>query len=101
MTKEEAEKYADNMSYYHAVYNAFQGKCIPYSRATKAKLYRLLKILEPYTDKEIGKWIDRGNGKYKCSICHGKHVDPETGEWHEVFDYRYPFCPNCGAKLEK
>ena len=59
---------------------------------------------------KIGHWIethdDWGNGiitdrKYKCSVCHGKHIDPEMGEWHEVFDYKYPFCPNCGAKMEE
>lgn len=56
-----------------------------------------------------GHWVethdDWGNGiitdrRYKCSVCHGKHIDPETGEWNEVFDYKYPFCPNCGAKME-
>jgi len=65
-----------------------------------------IKALEQ--EPKTGHWIERhddwGNGiitdrKYKCSICHGKHIDPETGEWHEVFDYKYPFCPNCGAKM--
>ena len=59
-------------------------------------------------EPKTGHWIERhddwGNGiitdrRYKCSVCHGKHTDPETGEWHEVFDYKYPFCPNCGAKM--
>lgn len=57
-----------------------------------------------------GHWIERhddwGNGiitdrKYKCSVCHGKHIDPETGEWQEVFDYKYPFCPCCGADMRE
>ena len=24
----------------------------------------------------------------------------ETGEWREVFDFRYAYCPLCGAKME-
>jgi len=49
-----------------------------------------------------GKWIeaDTYKNRYKCNVCLGKHTDPETGEWHEVFDYGYPFCPNCGAIMD-
>ena len=48
MTREEAEIYAENMTYRDAVYNALQGKCIPYRKATLIKLYELLDIIEPY-----------------------------------------------------
>lgn len=47
MTREEAEEYAKNMSYRNAVYNALQGKCIPYRKATLIKLYELLDMIEP------------------------------------------------------
>jgi len=61
-------------------------------------------LQEPKTGHWIETHDDWGNGiitdrKYKCSVCHGKHIDPEMGEWHEVFDYKYPFCPNCGVKM--
>lgn len=46
MTKEEAVEYAKTMSYRDAVYNALQGKCIPYRKATLIKLYELLDKLE-------------------------------------------------------
>lgn len=45
MTKEEAEIFADNMTYSQAVNYAFQGRCIPYRKATKAKLKRLLNMI--------------------------------------------------------
>lgn len=84
-------------------------KC-PYAMPTKEPIleaYNMaIKALEQ--EPKTGHWIERhddwGNGiitdrRYKCSVCHGKHIDTETGEWHEVFDYKYPFCPNCGAKM--
>lgn len=46
MTREEAEKIAKEMSYRDAVYNALQGKCIPYRKATLIKLYELLDIVD-------------------------------------------------------
>lgn len=47
MTREEAEVYARGMTYRDAVYNALQGKCIPYRKATFIKLYELLDKIEP------------------------------------------------------
>ena len=47
MTKEEAEIWADKMTYRDAIYNALQGKCIPYRKATMIKLHRLLDLIEP------------------------------------------------------
>lgn len=42
MTVEEAKEYAKTMSYADAVYNALQGRAIPYRKATKIKLNELL-----------------------------------------------------------
>lgn len=47
MTNEKATEYAKNMSYRDAVYNALQGRCIPYRKATLIKLYELLDMIEP------------------------------------------------------
>ena len=46
MTKEEAVEYAKTMSYSEAVYNALQGRAVPYKKATKIKLDELLRIAE-------------------------------------------------------
>lgn len=46
MTREEAEEYAKKMTYRNAVYNALQGKCIPYRKATLIKLRELLDMVE-------------------------------------------------------
>lgn len=48
-----------------------------------------------------GEWIEskERSGHWYCSVCGGIHTDPETGKWRETFDYKYPFCPNCGADM--
>lgn len=72
----------------------------PFDEALDLALEEIEKIKDgvwvklPYGDR-ISKF------RYKCSVCQGKHVDPQTGEWHEVFDFQYPYCPNCGAKLAR
>lgn len=42
MTVEEAKEYAKTMSYTEAVYNALQGRAVPYRKATRIKLDELL-----------------------------------------------------------
>ena len=51
MTVEEAKEYAKTMSYGEAVYNALQGRAVPYKKATKIKLDELLKLAREF-DKE-------------------------------------------------
>ena len=52
MTREEAEKYANNMTYRDAINNLMKARCIPYRKATFIKVNELLKALEqePYDD---------------------------------------------------
>lgn len=46
MNMEDAKKVAETMTYRDAVYNALQGKCVPFKKATKIKLYELLDKIE-------------------------------------------------------
>ena len=46
MTREEAEKYAKNMTYRGAIYNLMQAKSVPYRKATFIKVNELLNELE-------------------------------------------------------
>ena len=91
MTREEAEGYAKEMTYRDAVYNALQGKCIPYRKATLIKLYELLDKLEQ--EPKTGHWKcyqnDKGDWVNECSVC---GLDAGVG-------YSYPYCPWCGAKM--
>lgn len=75
MTREEAEEYAKGMSYRNAVYNALQGKCIPYRKATLIKLYGLLGKIEPQDEEVITnqEWLS--------------HISPE--EWVRVVHWLY------------
>ena len=70
MSREEAEEYAKGMTYRDAVYNALQGKCIPYRKATLIKLHELLDMIEP---QEREKQEMTGNAKRnydgKCGTC--------------------------------
>lgn len=52
MTREQAEEYAKEMTYRNAVYNALQGKCIPYRKATFIKLHELLDMVEPQESED-------------------------------------------------
>ena len=46
MTREEAEKYAENMTYREAICNLKQAKSVPYRKATFIKVNELLNELE-------------------------------------------------------
>lgn len=65
MTREEADNMAKSMSYRQAIYNALNGRCIPYRKATKKKLFELLEILEAqsceddeHQESAIAVWLD-------------------------------------------
>ena len=53
MTREEAEKYAENMTYREAIHNLKQAKSVPYRKATFIKVNELLDELEqePFMNK--------------------------------------------------
>ena len=46
MTREEAEIYAQKMTYREAIYNLMQAKSIPYRKATLIKIHELLNLID-------------------------------------------------------
>ena len=51
MNMEEAKKIADKMTYREAIMNCLYARCVPYRKATKIKMKRLLERIEaPYVD---------------------------------------------------
>lgn len=113
MTNEEAEEYAKNITYRDAVYNALQGRCIPYRKATLIKLHELLDMIEPlkreieqqpsrewkeiYAESEgSNSWIE-----FKCPHC-GYSFGMESGEydWHYGDEIPWKYCPICGGSAE-
>lgn len=48
MNMKEAEKIADKMSYREAVMNCLYARCVPYRKATKIKMKRLLECIEAF-----------------------------------------------------
>ena len=100
MTREEAEEHAKDMTYRDAVYNALQGKCIPYRKATLIKLYELLDKLEqePCDTCEHSDEID-GSNCYECvkGIRGRYNPQPKTGHWIEPTSdmIHNHICGNC------
>ena len=91
MTREEAEKYANNMTYRDAINNLMKARSIPYRKATFIKVNELLKALEQ--EPKTGHWIYMGNGHnglHKCSEC---------GEKRKMFDGLEKYCVSCGARM--
>lgn len=54
--------------------------------------------------QKTGHWIEQDNGnmltyhRYKCSVCGGKKTF-ETGNWIQIHDCKWNYCPDCGAKM--
>ena len=48
MNMKEAEKIADKMSYREAIMNCLCARCVPYRKATKIKMERLLECIEAF-----------------------------------------------------
>lgn len=100
MTREEAEKYAENMTYREALYNLKQGKSVPYRKATFIKVNELLNELE---QKSVihAKW-ERYYTRphvyadlfWHCSNCNFKTASVNADKY-------YKYCPSCGARMDK
>lgn len=48
MNMEEAKKIADKMTYREAIMNCLYARCVPYRKATKIKMKRLLECIEAF-----------------------------------------------------
>jgi hypothetical protein len=87
MNTEKAHEIAKQMTYRDAVYNALQGRCVPFKKATRIKLKELLELvdkcdLDSYSDDKfvcmttncralvpINNKTYIGDGYYKCAKC--------------------------------
>ena len=58
MNREEATEHAKHMTYEDAVYNALQGRAIPYRKAVLIKLHELLELAKKM-DKEQEGWQEK------------------------------------------
>ena len=97
MTREEAEKYAENMTYREAIYNLKQAKSVPYRKATFIKVNELIKALEQEPRK--GEWLrmsdlsEQEDDRYKCSRC-GNVIHHKS----EMNLYTFnSWCGRCGS----
>ena len=57
MTSEEAQKYADGMTYRDAIFNLLKARCIPYRKATFIKVHELLKKLEQNPSDTVSRGV--------------------------------------------
>jgi len=68
-------------------------------------LNKIMDLLEQEHRK--GHWVESDYGnmitqhRWYCSECGGMHNDSESGEWREVFDFKYDYCPLCGADMRE
>ena len=76
MTKEEAEKYADDMTYRDAINNLMKARSIPYRKATFIKVNALLKALEQEPCEDA---ISRKSLKQKLQEHHDFFVNAYGG----------------------
>lgn len=101
MTREEAEKYAENMTYREAIYNLMQAKSVPYRKATFIKVNELLDELEQEQEPRKGYWQVVSDGysdnAYICECSECK----DTVWVYKDADRKWNYCPNCGADMRE
>lgn len=97
MTREEAEKYAENMTYREAIYNLKQAKSVPHRKATFIKVNELLDELEQdkpmveidlysvikqkYIEREV---LDKIKAEIEAVIQEETVVDKSGGEYEHI-----------------
>lgn len=88
MTVKEAEEYAKNMTYREAVYNALQGRAVPFKKASKIKLNELLEIADK---ADLGITTNEVLDKIRTDI---KAMFPPSGDWmyDEGYEHEHTVC---------
>lgn len=83
MTREEAEKYAENMTYREAIYNLKQAKSVPYRKATFIKINELLNDLE----QEPNTWsLDDAREDFMHDVYNTLDFLPTNEEANHIID---------------
>lgn len=82
MTREEAEKYAENMTYREAIHNLKQAKSVPYRKATFIKINELLDELEqePTTKNDAVDAISRAQALKELKESAEHHANDSREE---------------------
>ncbi len=63
-------------------------------------IYNAIREGTEYKERPRGEWVEskERKGHFYCSECIQQDA---AGKWRELFDYKYNFCPNCGATMRK
>lgn len=120
MTREEAAKYADNMTYRDAINNLMKAKSIPYRKATFIKVNELLKALEQepcedaisrqavqdYIAKYLSKYLYPNAreafeiiDEYIGELPPVNPQEPKTGRWIKISPADIYECSECGQNV--
>lgn len=53
-----------------------------------------------YAEERHGRWINEGDGDWRCSVCRRLYTFDDYGDIDPKEDCGCNYCPNCGAKMD-